>query len=159
MTFPILVQPHDGRFKASVLGSPAMAADGATKEEALAALRADINQRLAAGELVLLDVPYRAVTDFAGLFKDDPTLDPGTFSNPLTPDQLNRLRDPLNWLNGTSRWVVIGAQSGRVATIESGVVDLPLYGTLSTNTLEEKRNEQIFAAREFTREMVQMGGR
>ena len=25
--------------------------------------------------------------------------------------------------------------------------------------LEEKRNEQIYAAREFTREMAQMGGR
>lgn len=74
MTFPILVQPTDGRFQASVLGSPAISADGATKEEALDALRASINQRLAKGELVLLDVPYRAVTDFAGLFKDDPTL-------------------------------------------------------------------------------------
>ena len=75
MTFPILVQPDGSRFQASVLGSPTMAADGATKEEALAALRASINQRLAKGELVLLDVPHRAVTDFAGLFKDDPTLD------------------------------------------------------------------------------------
>ena len=75
MTFPILVQPHGGRFQASVLGSPAMAADGATKEEALTALRANIDRRFAQGELVLLDVPYRAVTDFAGLFKDDPTLE------------------------------------------------------------------------------------
>ncbi len=75
MTFPILVQPHNGRFQASVLGSPAIAADGATKEEALTALRTSLNQRFAKGELVLLDVPYRAVTDFAGLFKDDPTLD------------------------------------------------------------------------------------
>lgn len=75
MTFPILVQPHGGRYQASVLGSPAMTADGATKEEALNALRADINQRYAKGELILLDVPHRAVTDFAGVFKDDPTLD------------------------------------------------------------------------------------
>lgn len=75
MTFPILVQPHAGRFQASVLGSPAMTADGATKEEALSALRSNINQRIATGELVLLDVPHRAVTDFAGLFKDDPTLE------------------------------------------------------------------------------------
>jgi hypothetical protein len=52
-----------------------MTAAGATKEEALTALRTSIHQRLAAGELVLLDVPYRAVTDFAGIFKDDPTLE------------------------------------------------------------------------------------
>ena len=51
-----------------------MTADGATKDEALTALRANIDQRFAHGELLLLDVPYRAVTDFAGLFKDDPTL-------------------------------------------------------------------------------------
>jgi hypothetical protein len=75
MTFPILVEPHNGRFHASVLGSPAMTADGATKEEALAALRANIHERFVKGELMLLDVPSRAVTDFAGLFKDDPTLD------------------------------------------------------------------------------------
>jgi hypothetical protein len=75
MTFPILVQPQHGRFLASVLGSSEMAAEGATKEEALTALRANIDQRFAKGELVLLDVPYRAVTDFAGLFRDDPTLD------------------------------------------------------------------------------------
>jgi hypothetical protein len=75
MTFPILVQPQNGRFQASVLGSPAMTADGATKEEALTALRANIHHRFASGELVLLDVPYRAVTDFAGLFENDPTLE------------------------------------------------------------------------------------
>ncbi|HEY1187083.1 MAG TPA: hypothetical protein VGE74_05465 [Gemmata sp.] len=75
MTFPILVQPHAERFQASVLGSPALAADGATKEEALDALRKTIDQSFARGELLLLDMPYRAVTDFAGLFKDDPTLE------------------------------------------------------------------------------------
>jgi hypothetical protein len=75
MTFPSLVQPHGGRFQASILGSPTMTAEGATKEEALTALRTSIHQRLATGERVLLDVPYRAVTDFAGLFKDDPTLE------------------------------------------------------------------------------------
>lgn len=74
MTFPVLVQTQAGRFQASVLGSPAMVAEGATKEEAITALRENINQRFAKGELVLLDVPHRAVTDFAGLFKDDPTL-------------------------------------------------------------------------------------
>ena len=25
----------------------------------------------------------------------------------------------INWLSGTSRWIVIGSQSGRVATIEN----------------------------------------
>ena len=75
MTFPILVEQKDGeRFEASILGAPAMAAAGATKDEALAALRATIDRRFAQGELLLLDVPYRAVTDFAGLFKDDPSL-------------------------------------------------------------------------------------
>ncbi len=57
MTFPILVQPHGGRFQASVLGSPAMAADGATKEEAVAAVAARLRAGLSAGEVVLMDIP------------------------------------------------------------------------------------------------------
>ena len=75
MTFPILVTQSNGTFTASVLGSPEVSAAGPTKKEALTALRTTLDQRFTSGELVLLDVPYRAVTDFAGLFKDDPTLE------------------------------------------------------------------------------------
>jgi hypothetical protein len=76
-----------------------------------------------------------------------------------------KLRAKLNWLGGSSRWVVIGSQSGRIATVENAFVDMAgLYtqyvtnGTLSPGT-DELRNQQILAAREFTREMAQLSGR
>ena len=57
MTFPILVEQKDGTFTASVVGAPAMAAAGATKDEAVAAVAARFRAGVAAGEVVLVDVP------------------------------------------------------------------------------------------------------
>jgi type II secretory pathway pseudopilin PulG len=91
--------------------------------------------------------------------KNDPTLDPTLVAAAVTPEQVARLREPLNWLNGSSHWVVIGAQSGRVVTIENANVDVSKFLFGSPSNLEIRRNDQIYAAREFTREMVQMGGR
>jgi hypothetical protein len=96
----------------------------------------------------------------------DPTLELGTFTPAPNQEQMDKLRQPINWLSGTSRWVVIGSQSGRVVTVENALVN-PLaiiqqhtqgIGVLSESS-EELRNEQILAAREFTREMSQLGGR
>jgi len=72
--FPLLVEPLNGRFQASVPGSPALRAKGATRDEAVAALRADLDARSARGELVWLNLPTSGVTDFAGSHKDDPDL-------------------------------------------------------------------------------------
>jgi type II secretory pathway pseudopilin PulG len=88
----------------------------------------------------------------------DSTLNIAEITAAVTDDQRNRLREPINWLSGTSRWVVIGPQSGRIATIENGFVELPTIATLAMPG-EDKRNQQILAAREFTREMGQLGGR
>lgn len=57
MTFPILVTQSDGTFTASVLGSPAMSAAGATREQAVAAVTARFRTGVAAGEVVLMSVP------------------------------------------------------------------------------------------------------
>ncbi len=90
----------------------------------------------------------------------DPTLNSVGVNNAVTQEQKDKLREPINWLNGTSRWVVIGSQSGRIATIENAFVDLPQMVTNSTHPDPEyRRVDQILAAREFTREMAQMGGR
>jgi type II secretory pathway pseudopilin PulG len=94
----------------------------------------------------------------------DPTLNPADWMAAVTDDQRNRLREPVNWLSGTSRWVVIGPQSGRIATIENAAVDpkavlsKPMFPNATPST-EEMRCAQILAAREFTREMAQLGGR
>ncbi len=96
----------------------------------------------------------------------DPTLNSGELSKATTDEQRAKLRQPINWLLGTSRWIVIGSQSGRIATIENAFVDLagvlaspqPPFDMASEST-EQMRAAQILAAREFTREMKQLGGR
>lgn len=74
MTFPVLVEGQNGHFTASLVGAPHLSAEEATRDEAIAALKAAIQQRIARGELLSLEVDTIGVTDLAGRFKDDPTL-------------------------------------------------------------------------------------
>jgi type II secretory pathway pseudopilin PulG len=98
----------------------------------------------------------------------DKTIDINTFrAAPPTAEQLAELKKPVNWLRGESRWVVIGSQSGRVVTIENSTVDpraiINDRGTAASAT-EELRTLQIVGttnvpgAREFIKEMKQLGG-
>jgi type II secretory pathway pseudopilin PulG len=88
----------------------------------------------------------------------DKTLDSAAITSLVTDQQRQAAREPINWLRGESRWIVIGAQSGRVVTTENAFV--PLFDTTSYGAnLDLARNEQIRQAREFAREMTQMGGR
>jgi hypothetical protein len=89
----------------------------------------------------------------------DPTLNQADLAKATTDEQRAALREPVNWLNGNSRWIVVGSQSGRIATIENAAVNLDPIAVLTSSGPEEKRNQQILAAREFTREMSQVGGR
>jgi hypothetical protein len=96
----------------------------------------------------------------------DPTLSPIEWPKATTDEDRNKLRKPLNWLGGSSRWVVIGSQTGRIATIENAFVDVPGVlafpqppFTSAGPSTEEMRAAQILAAREFTHEMAQVGGR
>ena len=74
------------------------------------------------------------------------------------------LKKQVNWLRGESRWIAIGSQSGRVVTVENASVD-PLSvindpkNSGDPPSSELLRNAQIQAAREFVREMKQLGGR
>jgi predicted RNase H-like HicB family nuclease len=74
MTFPVLVQPADGQFAATLVGAPDVRVTASTRAEALAALEAAIEQRLAHGELVMLEIGARGVSALAGKYRDDPTL-------------------------------------------------------------------------------------
>ena len=77
MTFPILVLQTNGKFTASVLGSPQVAAEGATKEQAVATVTAQLQSRMTAGEVVLVNIPdsgFVGISGLAGKYKDDPTL-------------------------------------------------------------------------------------
>ncbi|HEX3600838.1 MAG TPA: hypothetical protein VHU84_11890 [Lacipirellulaceae bacterium] len=93
----------------------------------------------------------------------DPTLRTGI---PTAVDQVAKIKEPINWLSGDSRWIVIGSQTGRVVTIENAFVDLAALINqytaspfLYSQSTEAMRNAQIVSAREFTREMKQLGGR
>ncbi len=76
MDIPVLIEPVAGNgFRARGCEPFALAADGATREEALEKLRAQLQQRLQSGaEIVSLRVQDRANpwVQFAGMFKDDP---------------------------------------------------------------------------------------
>jgi type II secretory pathway pseudopilin PulG len=96
----------------------------------------------------------------------DSTLKIADVNAAKTDEARARLREPINWLSGSSRWIVIGSQSGRVATIENAAVDMastlnnpPKPFDTALQSTEEMRCAQIIAARELTREMGQLGGR
>jgi predicted RNase H-like HicB family nuclease len=74
MTFPVLVEPCDGQFAAVLVGVPTIRAVGTTQTEALAALQADLAQRVARGELVPLELVPTGVSGLAGKYRTDPTL-------------------------------------------------------------------------------------
>jgi hypothetical protein len=132
-------------------------------------------ERLAFNENVLpstLEVPFNApVVDNVYLLlgkrenippavASDATLNAAQWNALTTDEQRIEKKEPINWLLGQSRWIVIGSQSGRVVSIENAAVDpaavLSLTGTF---TLEQRRSQQILAAREFTYEMANVGGR
>jgi hypothetical protein len=106
---------------------------------------------------VYLLVGQRAKIPAPDLDKDA-TLDIAQVNAATTDAQRQAIRRPLNWLSNDSRWVVIGSQSGRVATIKNAFVEL---GGIAAQTIpsELKRTDQIRMAREFTRDMLQDEGR
>ncbi|HKI37543.1 MAG TPA: hypothetical protein VKA46_37150 [Gemmataceae bacterium] len=78
MQIPVLIEPiaHNG-YRAQSKEPFALSAKGATREEALAKLRAKIEKRLKKGsEIVGLEVgrPHPWM-EFAGMYKDDPWID------------------------------------------------------------------------------------
>lgn len=68
---PVLVETNGGGFRASVYGAPAIAADGATREEAVETLRTDLVARAGRGELVWLDIPKAIPSDFVGRYTEE----------------------------------------------------------------------------------------
>jgi hypothetical protein len=93
----------------------------------------------------------------------DPTLLAATYAD-TTDEQWLDLRESLNWLAGDSRWIVIGAQSGRVVTVENAFIDRTALEIISNPESSGelghmRRARQIRAAREFANQMAQLGGR
>ena len=74
MVFPVLIEHCDGEFAATLVGAPTMRVVGASRAEVLAALQADLTQRLARGELVALELTLTGVSGLTGKYRTDPTL-------------------------------------------------------------------------------------
>ena len=74
MTFPVWVEACDGQFAASLVGVPKVRVVGTTRSRALEALKAEIEHRVALGELLSLEIEPVAVTSLAGKYDTDPTL-------------------------------------------------------------------------------------
>jgi len=74
MTFPVLVEPRGGQFVASLVGAPNLCVVEPTRDQALAALKAEIQQRITHGELVSLEVETVGISSLAGKYSADPTL-------------------------------------------------------------------------------------
>jgi hypothetical protein len=74
MTFPVLVESGEGWFAASLAGAPEVRGIAPTRDEAVAALKSQLAERIAHGELFSLEVADSGVTSLAGTFADDPSL-------------------------------------------------------------------------------------
>ncbi len=74
MTFPVLVEACDGQFTASLVGVPNVRVVGPTRSQAVDALKAVIEHRVALGELLSLEIDAIGVSSLAGKYNIDPTL-------------------------------------------------------------------------------------
>ena len=74
MTFPVLVEACDGQFTASLVGVPNVRVVGPTRSQAVEALKAVIEHRIALGELLSLEIDAIDVSSLAGKYNADPTL-------------------------------------------------------------------------------------
>jgi hypothetical protein len=74
MTFPIVVEASDGQFAASLVGVPTVRVVGPTRSQAIDSLKKELEQRVALGELLSLDIEASGISSLAGKYKADPTL-------------------------------------------------------------------------------------
>jgi len=74
MTFPVVVVPCEGQFAATLLGAPDVRGVGATREQAVEALKSQIAERMERGELISLEVGPDGISDLAGRYANDPSL-------------------------------------------------------------------------------------
>ena len=74
MTVTVLVQQSSGQFSASVVGASALQVLRPSRAEAIAALQRELAAKVAAGELLDLEVQPLGVSGLAGRFRDDRAL-------------------------------------------------------------------------------------
>jgi predicted RNase H-like HicB family nuclease len=75
MQYLVLLQPHNGGYRAAVPGLPGCQSDGATEEEALTNIRHAISETLRRTKVVTVEVPEPMPLDpwtkIIGMYGDD----------------------------------------------------------------------------------------
>jgi hypothetical protein len=74
MSFPIFVEAVNGEFAASLIGAPNVRVVKPNRAQAIAGLKAEIQQRVALGELLSLEIEAVSISSLAGKHRSDPTL-------------------------------------------------------------------------------------
>ena len=74
MSFPIFVEAVNGQFAASLIGAPNVRVVKPNRAQAIAGLKAEIQQRVALGELLSLEIDAVSVSSLAGKYRPDPTM-------------------------------------------------------------------------------------
>jgi hypothetical protein len=74
MSFPIFVEAVNGQFAASLIGAPNVRVVKPDRAQAIAGLQAEIQQRVALGELLSLEIDATSISNLAGNYESDPTL-------------------------------------------------------------------------------------
>lgn len=74
MTVPILIEQADGQFAARLVGQGHVCVIRPTREEALDAMKSELQERIRHGELVVVDLPDDGVVGLIGKYADDPSL-------------------------------------------------------------------------------------
>jgi hypothetical protein len=74
MSFPIFVEAVNGQFAASLIGAPNVRVVKPNRAQAIAGLKAEIQQRVALGELLSIEIEAVSISSLAGKHRSDPTL-------------------------------------------------------------------------------------
>ena len=74
MSISIRVRPTNGQFTASVVGEPALQAIRPSRDEAVEALKQEIQELTNRGELVTCEIEPQGLMALFGKYRDDPTL-------------------------------------------------------------------------------------
>src|SRR5438309_1715602 len=74
MAIPVFIDQDNGKFVATLVGSPEVRVSAPTREAALAQMQTVLQERMSQGNLVLLEVAREGIMAIAGKYKDDPFL-------------------------------------------------------------------------------------
>ena len=74
MTFSVHVEAYEGRFSATLVWRAEVRVVAPTRNEAIAALKSQIAQRVAQGELFSVEVGAAGVAELAGKYANDPSI-------------------------------------------------------------------------------------